>query len=155
MLRLRWGQSAFVLAAIALFVALGGTGYALDRTNGTSPMNPGAFAHTALPAWRDLTLTGGWQYGGYGASTAGYYKDSQGVVHLRGSAAKGSISKAAFQLPPKARPSHTLWLQVYANNGQSGGLQIKPDGTALLFDNVNGANVTVFTSLDGIAFRVP
>jgi len=155
MFRLRWGPSAFVLAAIALFVALGGTGYALNRVDGSPATKPGAHPRTALPAWHDLTLTGGWKNGGYDSFAAGYYKDSQSVIHLRGSAAKGNTSEPVFQLPLKARPSHTLWLQVYANNGQSGGLQIKPDGNALLFDNVGGANVKVFTSLDGIAFRVP
>lgn len=155
MFTLRWGQSAFVLAAIALFISLGGTGYALNRAEGAPPTDSGARPHTALPAWRTLTLTGGWQNGGYDSFAAGYYKDSQSVVHLRGSAAKGNTAQAVFQLPTKSRPSHTLWLQIYANNGQTGGLKIKPDGTAWLFDNVGGANVTVFTSLDGISFRVP
>jgi hypothetical protein len=153
--KLRWGPSAFVLAAIALFVALGGTGYAMTQAGSGRPADRSALPHTALPAWHDLTLTGGWANGGYDSYDAAYYKDSQGIVHLRGSASGGSISQPAFRLPLKARPSHTLWLQVYANNGASGGLEIEPGGDAYLFDNVGGADVTLYSSLDGISFRVP
>ena len=153
--RLRWGPSAFVLSAIALFMALGGTGYALTQADSARPAKQSAPPRTALPAWHNLTLTGGWTYGGWDSYHAAYYKDSQGIVHLRGSAAGGSTMAPAFRLPRNARPSHTLWLQVYANNGTSGGLEIQPNGDATLFDNVGGLDVTLYSSLDGISFRVP
>jgi hypothetical protein len=44
---------------------------------------------------------------------------------------------------------------VYAYAGSSGALNILPTGQAFLFDNNGGANVTKFSSLDGITFRVP
>lgn len=155
MSRLRWGPSAFVLSAIALFMALGGTGYALTQADSARPASLSAPPRTALPAWHSLTLTGGWTYGGWDSYHAGYYKDSQGIVHLRGSAANGSTTVPAFRLPPAARPSHTLWLHVYAVNATSGGLEIEPSGHATLFDHDSGANVTSYSSLDGISFRVP
>jgi len=154
MIKLRWGPSAFVLSAIALFMALGGTGYALTQTDSAQPADQSAPASATLPAWHSLTLTGGWTYGGYDSYHAAYYKDSQKIVHLRGSAAGGGSSAPAFRLPLTARPSHTLWLQVYAVQGSSGGLQIEPSGKAFLFDD-GGGMVTAYTSLDGISFRVP
>lgn len=155
MSRLRWGPLAFALSAIALFVALGGTGWALTQGNGSQPANRSALSTRALPAWHSLGLTGGWTYGGYGTYHAAYYKDSQGVVHLRGSAAGGGGS--VFRLPSGARPAHTLYLPVYAFDGSAGGMEIDPDGRAYLFDASpsGNANVTGFTSFEGISFRVP
>ena len=84
-----------------------------------------------------------------------YYKDSQGVVYLRGSAKSGNTSQPAFTLPADARPAHTLWLPVYAFDGAAGGLEIKHNGQASLFDAGGGATVRKYASLDGVSFRVP
>jgi hypothetical protein len=151
--RLRWGPSAFVLAAIALFISLGGTGYALTQTNGPQPA--GQTARTALPAWHNLSLRGTWTYGGFDSYHAGYYKDAQHVVHLRGSAKNGSTAAPAFRLPAGARPAHTLWLTTYAFGGSAGGLEIQPSGMASFFDSVGGGNASGYSSLDGVSFRVP
>ena len=153
--RLRWGPSAFVVACLALFVALGGTGYALTQPQ-ESTTSDGAAVARALPAWRNIRLLNGWQNGGWNSYQLSYYKDSGRVVHLRGSAATaGDPSLPAFVMPPGARPSHTLWLSVYAVNGQSGGLQIDPDGTAWLFDHYDDTLVSSYASVDGVSFRVP
>ena len=69
MSRLRWGPSAFVLSAIALFVALGGTGYALTQADSAPPASLSAPPRTAPPAWHNLTLTGGWTYAEGGTHT--------------------------------------------------------------------------------------
>jgi hypothetical protein len=44
---------------------------------------------------------------------------------------------------------------VYAFNGSTGGLEIVPAGWAYAFDDNSNANVSAYTSLDGISFRVP
>ena len=152
--KLQWGPPAFVIALIALFVALGGTGYALTQTNASQVADRSATART-LPAWHSLTLTGGWIYGGGGTYHAAYYKDSGNVVHLRGSAYNGSTSQAAFRLPSGARPAHLMYLPIYANGGSLGALEIMPDGHALIFDDNSGNNVTGYAGLDGVSFRVP
>jgi hypothetical protein len=108
-----------------------------------------------LPGWHSLALLGGWAYGGFNSYHAAYYKDSGNVVHLRGSAAGGNPGDAVFRLPAAARPARTLWLQVYAIAGSSGGLKIQPDGQAFLFDDNSDNNVIGYTSFDGISFRVP
>jgi hypothetical protein len=153
--KLRWGPSAFVLSAVALFIALGGTGYALTQTIGSSPTSQGALATKAAPAWHTLTLKNGWVYGKYSTFHVAYSMDAQGVVYLRGSAKNGNASMPAFTLPAGARPAHTLWLSVYAYDGAAGGLEIQHNGNASLFDAGGGATVRRFASLDGVSFRVP
>jgi hypothetical protein len=144
-LKLGWGPSAFAVSVAALILSLGGTGYAL-----TSPSS----AATAKPAWHNLTLINGWHNGGFGSYAAAFYKDPNGIVHLRGSAAGGS--GAVFTLPRGDRPSHTLWLSIYAFDGSSGGLEITHSGRAFPFDNT-GTDIDVkdYTSFDGVSFPVP
>jgi hypothetical protein len=147
------GGPALAVSMVALTLSLAGTGYAVT-TDAAHPAAPAA-APAALPAWHSLTLIGGWKYGGFSSYHAAFYKDSQNVVHLRGSLASGT-GRDAFRLPKGDRPAHILWLQVYAFQGSSGGLEIDPDGLASPFDDTgNNANVTHYTSLDGISFRVP
>ena len=158
---LGWGRSAFAVSVAALVMSFGGAGYALSQASASPAAHKAVASRTPapavahLPAWHGLALTGGWTYGGFGSYHAAYYKDSGHVVHLRGSAASGSTSQAVFRLPRGARPSHTLWLLVYAFNGSSGGLEIRPDGHAFLFDDNSGNNVTGYTGFDGVTFRVP
>ena len=160
---LSWVRSAFAVSVAALLMSFGGAGYALSQASASPAAHNGlsAAARTSaagmahLPGWHGLTLSGGWRYGGFGSYHAAYYKDSGHVVHLRGSAASGSTTQAVFRLPPGARPSHTLWLAVYAFNGSSGGLEIRADGHAYLFDSNSGNNVRGYTSFDGVTFRVP
>lgn len=163
MRKLKWGPSAFAVSMIALVVSLGGTGHALTQTRG-SAVSAGKVALAGyapdagmarLPAWHALHLTNGWHYAAFNSYQAAWYKDSGGVVHLRGSAKGGGIFSPVFRLPSWARPSRTLWLPVYAYQGSSGGLKIQPDGQAFLFDSAFGANVTKYASLDGVTFRVP
>jgi hypothetical protein len=147
------GGTALAISTLALTLSLAGTGNAVTAS-AARPAAPHA-APASLPAWHSLTLTGGWNYGGYGSYHAALYKDSQNVVHLRGSLA-GGTGADAFRLPSGDRPAHTLWLQVYALGGSSGGLEITPDGFATPFDPTgSNANVSGYTSLDGISFRVP
>jgi hypothetical protein len=142
-------SKATVLALLALTVSLSGTGFAFGR--GASDQ---ASTAAAAVQWHALTLRSGWVYADYDSYHAAYYKDSGGVVHLRGSLSSGTTG-AAFRLPLAARPSHTLWLSVYALNGSTGGLEIVPAGWAYAFDDNSNANVSGYTSLDGISFRVP
>jgi hypothetical protein len=149
-LKLGWGPSAFAVSVTALILSLGGTGYALS----SAPS-----ATTAKPAWHNLKLTNGWHNGGFGSYAAGVYKDANRIVHLRGSAAGGHAgvtpSDAVFTLPRSDRPSHTLWLPVYAFDGAAGGLEIQHNGRAFLFDTDSDNNVVGYSSFDGISFPAP
>jgi hypothetical protein len=157
MLKIRSGPSALAISALALFISMGGTGYAQTQHAGTLQASQSAPSAAAarLHAWHGLTLTGGWVFGALGSDRPAYYKDAFGVVHLRGSAVGGNTALFAFQLPRGARPSHTLWLSIYASNGSSGGLEILPSGRSLLFDNNGGVDAANWSSLDGVSFPVP
>jgi hypothetical protein len=149
MRRIHSPSKATVLALLALTVSLSGAGLAFGR--GASNQEPAA---AAAVQWHALTLKSGWVYAGSDSYHAAYYKDPGGVVHLRGSLSSGTTG-AAFRLPLAARPSHTLWLSVYAFQGSTGGLEILPNGWAYAFDDNSNVNVSGYTSLDGISFRVP
>jgi hypothetical protein len=134
---------ALGVAGLALFMSMGGTGYAI-----------GAASHSAKasPDWHALSLTAGWQDGGFNTPTPAYYVDAQGVLHLRGDVINGSIHAPVFTLPKGARPAHTIFLSVFADNGESGGLTVNPNGKAFLRDNNSGALVSNWTSFDGVSF---
>ncbi len=51
-----------------------------------------------------------------GTPPAGYAKDSNGIVHLRGGISDGTADTPAFRLPPGYRPSHVLYLPIYTYN---------------------------------------
>jgi hypothetical protein len=143
-----WGPAALVVSLLALLLSLGGTGYAL--TAGSAA--PAARA----PAWRNLTLLTGWAYGGHNSYHASFYKDAAGFVHLRGSVT-GSDGNAlpVFRLPRHDRPSHEIWLDIYAYNANTGALIILPSGLAYVSDPTGGLNVTRFAGFDGVSFPVP
>jgi hypothetical protein len=152
--RLGFGVAALAISMLALTLSLAGTGNAVT-TSGAHPAAQHA-GPASLPAWHALTLLGGWKYGKFGSYHAAFYKDAQHVVHLRGSLAGGAVGANAFRLPKGDRPAHTLWLQVYAFDGSSGGLEITADGFASPFDpTTKDTEVSEYTSLDGISFRVP
>jgi hypothetical protein len=64
-------------------------------------------------------------YGAGTAETAGFYKDKEGVVHLKGrikTAASSPIAGALFNLPPGYRPGNTkiLWFNAFCAPDPSG-----------------------------------
>ena len=64
MLKIRSGPSALAISALALFISMGGTGYAQTQQAGTLQASQSAqSAPAALHAWHSLTLTGGWAFG--------------------------------------------------------------------------------------------
>jgi len=101
--------------------------------------------------WTPLTLLNGWESSTLWTSTAPAFAiDAQGTVRLRGSLSNTSGSLVhAFTLPPAARPSDTKFPVVYAYSGGQSILEVRSDGTALLWGS---ANLT-FTSLEGAAFQ--
>ena len=103
-------------------------------------------ANASQPSWTALTLQGAWvAYGSPFASPA-YYKDTVGIVHLKGLIKSGSSTIAA--LPSGYRPSEDLCFIVNGSGAaaevfiQSGGNILKQGGSS--------AN---YFSLDGISFR--
>ena len=76
-----------------------------------------------------------------------FYKDSFGIVRLKGAVSTGTISSSIFTLPVGYRPLKSI-NQTVLSNGAFGIIQINSSGTVIC---TTGTNTIV--SLDNIAFR--
>lgn len=104
--------------------------------------------------WIAPTLENGWANYGYYTSNwhtpAGYWKDSNGIVHLRGMMANGSSATARiFTLPAGYRPpGQVLWLGSSAAAAACR-LDVFTDGSVMPTIGTS----TGWTSLDGLNFH--
>jgi hypothetical protein len=79
----------------------------------------------------------------------GYFKDSSGVVHLRGALKNGTLGSIAFVLPTGMVPETTANFSVIGStSGAQGWVFITPAGGVTL-----QAGSTSFMCLDGISFK--
>ncbi|MCM0760265.1 hypothetical protein M7775_17060 [Sporomusa sphaeroides DSM 2875] len=106
-------------------------------------------------AWKTPTLLNGWQNYGNGYNNAGYYKDSLGVVHLRGLVKGGSsigsytVSDYILVLPVGYRPLGGIYIfRVLSNNALGRCDIVSADGGVAARVGNNG-----WFCLDGISFR--
>ncbi len=100
----------------------------------------------AQEPWQVPTLFPGWSNRS-GYSPAGYFKDSLGVVHLRGVLLTGG--GAIFALPPGYRPSATMLFQA-PTGGSIVTVQVEVQPSGFVFPVTNFSQ---YISLDGITFR--
>jgi hypothetical protein len=95
------------------------------------------------PAW-------GTNWGNYGGSynTGGYYKDGDGIVHLKGLVTGGSYGSSAtlFTLPAGFRPGGRCLFTIITDNAH-GRLDIKTTGQVIPYVGSG------WLSLDGISFK--
>lgn len=102
----------------------------------------------ALENWISPPLTNGWTNYGSGYSTAGYYKDVFGVVHLRGLIKNGTLSNAAFNLPAEYRPLQVVLLGTISDN-HIGRVVISTAGSVI----PQSPSTNAYVALDGLSFR--
>ncbi|MNW48506.1 hypothetical protein D3C74_258740 [compost metagenome] len=104
------------------------------------------------PAWLTPTLLNGWVVwvGSQGTYTPGYYKDSAGVVHLRGWIKDGAKAQATviFRLPVGYRPSQRSLFTVYdssdtGTNLKTSAVVVNVDGSVAV-DSVSGTSVSFY-----------
>ena len=133
--RLRLPSPALIISCVALFSALGGGAYAATSLSSSSP------------TWHNGTYLNGWSTYGSSYAHAGYAKDSNGVVHLRGGVGGGSAEEV-FQLPVGYRPTHYVYTTIYTEGGTQGSLEITPTGAVEPF----GGSSTSYSGLDGVSF---
>ena len=88
--KIRSGPVALAVAGLALFMSMGGTGYAIGAASHT-PAAPSA------PVWHAIDLTGNWQDGGFNTATPAWWLDSNHVLHFT----RGDL----HQWQPSACPS--------------------------------------------------
>jgi hypothetical protein len=94
----------------------------------------------------------GWANLGGGRSAAAFYRDSQGLVHLKG-VLSGTTATTAFTLPAGYRPTEQLFMPVAvaAGGDGDGGLNVHPDGRIVPVCSPTCAAV----GIDGLSFRLP
>lgn len=117
----------------------------------TSKINDGAVTAAKIEvqqAWVAPTLQNSWvNYGGIYAA-AGYYKDSLGIVRLRGLVKNGTVGGvAAFTLPVNYRPSADIILTVTSNNAW-GQVRVTSTGAVQMYQG----SATWF-SIENLSFK--
>lgn len=101
----------------------------------------------SVEAFNAPGLLNSWANFGGAYNPAGYYKDKQGIVHLRGLLASGIIGSSAFTLPVGYRPANTEMFPT-VSNGAFGVARVLNTGDVVPFSGSNA-----FFSLDGITFK--
>ena len=104
-------------------------------------------------AWQLPVFANGWVNYSNAYSHAGYFKDSVGVVHLRGLIKNGTLTEMAFTLPVGYRPAKRGVFSVITDSGSFsdvavGRMDIKGAGQVI---PVAGSNSWI--SLEGVTFR--
>jgi hypothetical protein len=103
--------------------------------------------HNGSWIWSTTPLLGSWQNNSTGHNTAGYYKDIQGVYHLKGRVRGGDLGTAIFKLP--SGPDY-IETRVAVSNDAPSVVEIHPDGSVI---PVSGYPL-LWISLDGITIKV-
>lgn len=99
------------------------------------------------PAWIVPTFLNAWVNHSAQYNSAGYYKDSLGIVHLKGLVKSGTIGAAIFNLPAGYRPL-TQYLTATISNSAIGRIDVTATGDVLA---ALGSNAWI--SLDLVSFR--
>lgn len=94
-----------------------------------------------LPTWISPTLLNSWVNYGAGNYEAGYWKDSQGWVHLRGTIKSGVVPSTVFVLPAGYRPLNTIHLPASAGGGTIFTLSVMATGDINVPPNTSSAYV--------------
>jgi len=96
--------------------------------------------------WQTPTFQNGWENYSTEYNSAAYFKDSLGVIHLRGLVKNGSGT--IFTLPQGYRPARRELFGVATNPNVMGRIDILSDGGVSMVAGNNG-----WISLDGIIFK--
>ncbi len=124
-----------------------------------------AFASSQSEAYHEVGAPGepqfenGWaNFDSANFSTAGFYKDPFGVVHLKGTLVNATDNSIAFQLPPGYRPSKQHLMPMGSEAPNPFGvpvpakLEVESDGEVR--PDCDGAGCAS-AGIDGLTFRAP
>jgi hypothetical protein len=164
----RWRAVALVAAGLAIGVTMMATP-AVGHVGGTvnhlwghlKPKADARYAKKNVEAWHEVGAAGqpafenGWVNYGGSFATAAFYKDTLGVVHLRGLVMSGTAGTTIFQLPVGYRPGSNK-IFTTRNASGSGELRIEQDCFFVCTDfqyviATTGSNT--WFSLEGVSFR--
>jgi hypothetical protein len=141
------GANALAVTGTAAFSGAVTTAALSATTLASSVANAGGLTQEAVIA---PTLLNGWVNYGSGYITAGYFKDSQGIVHLQGLIKSGTATAATavFTLPVGYRPT-LIEIFPTISNSVFCALQVRDNGNV----EFAIAGNTAYVSLSGISFR--
>ncbi|MFQ4136449.1 hypothetical protein PGN35_009020 [Nodosilinea sp. PGN35] len=118
--------------------------------------NPSAKLHVAgggtvleQESWQTPTLQNGWVRYDNTFNPPGYFKDSVGIVHLRGLVRSGTIGAVIFTLPSGYRPQFQELFSASTSPNSYARVDVTAAGAVVATTGNNG-----WLSLDGITFRV-
>jgi hypothetical protein len=173
--RIRWPAGrltyANVTATLALFMACGGVAVAGTKLIDGSSIKPRSLpgdrlklhtlttAEIRIPKERLVGGAGeppfgaGWKNAGAGYQLAGFYRDQEGVVHLRGVVSLGGSGLTIFTLPAGYRPSATEAFSAVLDSAGSALILVTAAGDVDL-EFVNSPSTPHALSLSQISFRV-
>jgi hypothetical protein len=112
-------------------------------------VNDALEAAADAPTWIAPTLINSWVNYAGGTVAAGYYKDAQGTVHLRGAIKSGLDPNNCMQLPAGYRPTASETFLVSCDGGLAN-ISIATSGNVGV-ETVTG-DATVICWLSGINF---
>lgn len=132
-------------------------GLSVANANALEGKPASAFAGSTSEPYREIGTPGepgfqsGWENAGGGFSTAAFYKDPLGVVHLKGNLSNATDETTAFTLPPGYRPSQNLFMPAAgAPSPVAANLVVETDGDAI--PTCAGAGSCI-AGIDGLTFR--
>jgi len=110
-------------------------------------------ADIAQPSWTTPTYSSGWSDYGSPFQTIGYFKDTLGMVHLKGMVRNSSGSSKTgniFTLPAGYRPGATMLTPVEVFNAH-GRLDIQADGEVIAKTSVPNTRWITLTNIQFLA----
>jgi hypothetical protein len=116
---------------------------------------PSAYATSTSEAYHEVGAAGepafenGWTNLNAGFSTAAFFIDSEGLVHLKGTLTAAAGGSVAFTLPEGYRPSKNLFLPMAAIGPVAGNLIINSTGGVVPTCETAGC----LAGIDGLIFR--
>jgi len=117
--------------------------------NGYELKISGGLTEIGQEGWKTLrSLVNGWQNYGGSYNRAEYFKDSTGIVHLRGLVKNGTIKRHIFTLPAGYRPLRRELHVACTYPNHSGRIDILTNGQVLPY-----AGDKRWICLDGITFK--
>jgi hypothetical protein len=108
-----------------------------------------------LPA-TPIDLLNGWVPYGDAYDQPAYWKDANGVVHLKGSVRQPVPgSDIIFVLPPDLRPARSTNWPATLDQAHFGTIEIEADGSvrSRTFNPTQAAQAQAFSSMEGVSFR--
>lgn len=100
------------------------------------------------PRWYTPTLLNGWVNFGAGYNDAGFSKNLDGTVRLRGLLKSGVVGSSMFTLPAGCRPEKICLFGVLVSGLVFGAIEVRPNGDVV---PTNGNNT--YMLLDNISFQ--